>query len=53
MATVFDDVRTVTTLPQRVWSPFRILRRLPTIPLLILGVLAFAGLLHRTARSTR
>ncbi len=44
MATVFDDVRTVTTLPQRVWSPFRILRRLPTIPLLILGVLAFAAL---------
>jgi peptide/nickel transport system permease protein len=44
MATVFDDVRSVAAIPLRAWRPLRILRQLPTIPLLVLGLLAFAAI---------
>jgi peptide/nickel transport system permease protein len=43
MAITFDDVRSVATDFPRVRKLFRLLRELPTIPLVILGVLAFVA----------
>jgi peptide/nickel transport system permease protein len=44
MATVLDDVRSAATIPQSVWGAIRVLRQLPAIPLLILGILTFAAI---------
>jgi peptide/nickel transport system permease protein len=43
MAITFDDVRSVATDFPRVRKLFRLLRELPTIPLVILGVLVFVA----------
>jgi peptide/nickel transport system permease protein len=44
MATVFDDVRSVAAIPRRAWRPLRIVRELPTIPLVMTALLAFAAI---------
>lgn len=45
MATVFDDIRSVAVAPRRTWNLWRALRQLPTIPLLIVVVLAFVAVM--------
>src|SRR5262245_34689072 len=44
MSTVFEALRSVAAIPQRVRRPLRILRQLPAVPLFILALLAFAAI---------
>src|SRR5262245_29824448 len=44
MSTVFEALRSVAAIPQRVRRPLRILRQLPAVPLFILVLLAFAAI---------
>ncbi len=45
MATVFDTAQAIPPLSRRAWRPLRIVRELPTLPLLVVAVLVLVALL--------
>ena len=45
MATVFDTAQAISPLSRRAWRPLRIVRELPTLPLLVVAVLVLVALL--------